>query len=75
MKLKKKKDQQVDASVLLRRRNKIIKRSRRFEGLGRKRSGEGEKERKNQVWEEMEEIYRGSGNCTDVCSNGEWGTV
>ena len=49
MKLKKNEDQRVDASVLLRRGNKIIKGSREWEGLGRKRRGEGEKERKNQV--------------------------
>ena len=62
MKLKKKEDQSVDASVLLRRGNKIIKGSRGWEELGRKRRGGGEKEGKNQVWEEMEEMYRGSGN-------------
>jgi hypothetical protein len=48
MKLKRKEDQRVDASVLLRRVNKMIKRSRGWEGLGRKRKGRGEKE-KNQV--------------------------
>ena len=62
MKLKKKEDQRVDASVLLRRGNKIIKGSRGWEGLGRKRRGGGGGEVKNQVWEEMEEMYRGSGN-------------
>ena len=62
MKLKRKEDQRVDASVLLRRVNKMIKRSRGWEGLGRKRSVGGEKEEQNQVWEDMEEIYRGSGN-------------
>ena len=62
MKLKWKKEHRVDASVLLRRGNKIIKGSRGWEGLGRKRRGGGEKRGKNQVWEEMEEMYRGSGN-------------
>jgi hypothetical protein len=62
MTLKRKEDQRVDASVLLRRGNKIIKGSRRRKGIGRKRRGGEEKEGKNQVWEEMEEIYRGSGN-------------
>ena len=62
MKLKRKEDQRVDAPVLLRRGNKIIKGSRGWEGLGRKRGVEGEKEGQNQVWEEMEEMYRGSGN-------------
>ena len=44
MKLKRKEDQRVDASVLLRRKNKIIKGSRGWEGLGRKRGGAREKE-------------------------------
>jgi hypothetical protein len=43
MKLKKKEDQRVDASALLRRGDKIIKGSRGWEGLGRKRRGRGEK--------------------------------
>jgi hypothetical protein len=49
MKLKRKEDQRVDASVLLRRGNKIIKGSRGREGLGRKSEGRGEKEGQNQV--------------------------
>jgi hypothetical protein len=59
MKLKRKEDQSVNASVLLRRGNSIIKESRGWEGLGRKRRVGGEKEEKNHVWEEM---FRGSGN-------------
>jgi hypothetical protein len=51
----------VDDSVLFRRGNKIIKGSRGWEGLERKRRGEGKKEGKNLVREEIEEIYRGSG--------------
>jgi hypothetical protein len=43
MKLKKKEDQRVDASVLLRWGDKIIKGSRGWEGLGRKRRGVQEK--------------------------------
>jgi hypothetical protein len=43
MKLKRKEDQRMDASVLLRRGNKIIKRGRGWEGLGRKRRRGGEK--------------------------------
>jgi hypothetical protein len=62
MKLKRKEDQRVDASVLLWRGNKIIQGSRGWEGLGRKRRRGGEKERKNQVWEEMWEMHRWSGN-------------
>ena len=43
MKLKRKEDQRMDISVLLRRGNNMIKGSRRLEGLGRKREGGGEK--------------------------------
>ena len=43
MKLKRKEDQSVGASVLLRRRNKIIKRTRGWEGLRRERRGGEEK--------------------------------
>jgi hypothetical protein len=39
----------------------IIKGSRGWEELGRKRGEGGEKEEQNQVWKEMEEMYRGSG--------------
>ena len=42
MKLKKKEDQSVDASVLLRRGNKIIMEGRRREGPGRKIGGREE---------------------------------
>jgi hypothetical protein len=49
MKLKRKEDQRVDASVLLWRENKIIKESRGRERLGRKRRGEGER-REESVW-------------------------
>jgi hypothetical protein len=40
-KLKRKEDQSVDASVLLRSGNKIIKGSRGWERLARKKRGEG----------------------------------
>ena len=46
MRLEKKEDQGVDASVLLRRGNKII-------------TGDREKEGQDQMWEEMGEMYRG----------------
>jgi hypothetical protein len=59
---KRREDQRVDASDLLRRGNNLIKGSKGWEGLGRKRVGKEGKERKNQGWEEMEEMYRGSGN-------------
>jgi hypothetical protein len=62
MKLKRKEDQRVDASVLLRRGKNIIKGSRGWEGLWRKKGGRGGKEGQNQVWDQMEEIYKGSGN-------------
>ena len=52
MKLKRKEDQRMDASVLLRSENNIIKESGVWEELGRKR-GRG-KEGHNQVWEEIE---------------------
>jgi hypothetical protein len=56
MKLKKKEDQIVDASVLLRSENKIIKGSRGLEGLGSMRREGEKKEGKNQVWKVMEEL-------------------
>ena len=62
MKLKRKEDQRVDASVILRGGNNIIKGSRGWGRLGRKRGGGGRRGEQNQVWEEMEEMYRGSGN-------------
>jgi hypothetical protein len=42
MNLKKKEDQNVDASVLLRKGNKIIMGGKGKEGLGRERGEEGE---------------------------------
>jgi hypothetical protein len=57
MKLKRKEEQRGDASVLLKRGNKIIKGIKGWEGLGRKRRGGGE----NEIWR-MEEMYRGSIN-------------
>jgi hypothetical protein len=66
MKLKKKEDQSMDASVLLRRGNKIIIGHRGWEGCGRDVGGRGDGERKkgsqDQVWKETVEMYRGSGN-------------
>jgi len=64
MKLKKKENHNVDASVLLRSGNKIITGSRRKEGVGsweggRRGKGKGEQD---QVWEETGEKYRESGN-------------
>jgi hypothetical protein len=48
MKLKRKENQRVDASDLLRRGNKIMKGSRGWGGLGRKKKGGG-KRGKNQL--------------------------
>jgi hypothetical protein len=62
MKLKKKEDQSVNASVFLRRGNKILTGGRGWEELGRKRGEKGGKGGQNQVWEEMGMICRGSGN-------------
>ena len=56
MKLKRKEDQIVGISILLRRGDKIIKRSKGKEGFESKRRVEGENERKNQVREEMREM-------------------
>jgi hypothetical protein len=50
--------QRVDASVLLKRRNKVID-GGSWEG---EKSGREKKEGKNHVWEKMEEMYRGSEN-------------
>jgi hypothetical protein len=81
MKLKRKDKQRVDASILLRRGNKIIKGSREWERLSRKRTGGREgnrgREGKNQVWEEIKEMYRGSGNCIamgdgELCEEWVW---
>ena len=60
MKLRKKEDQSVDASILFRRGNKIIM-GDKGKDLGGREEGE-EKRRQDQVWEEMGEKYRGSGN-------------
>jgi hypothetical protein len=51
----------VDASVLLRRENKIITGDRGWEGLGRKR-GEGGERENDQVWEKTGKMYRGLEN-------------
>jgi hypothetical protein len=60
MKLKKKEDQSVDGSVLLRRGDKIIIGGRGREGT---KGGRGGGERwQDQVWEEMGKKDRGSGN-------------
>ena len=48
----------MDTSVLLKKGNKIIKGSRGWVGLRRKRRGGRKKEGKNQLWEEMGEMYR-----------------
>jgi hypothetical protein len=47
----------LDVSVLLRRGNNI--REVAMGGLGRKRGGVAEKEGQNQVWDEVEEMYKG----------------
>jgi hypothetical protein len=52
---KKKEDQSVDASVPLRRWNKIIMGGREWEGLRRKKVGGGGKGGQDQVWEETGE--------------------
>jgi hypothetical protein len=65
MKLKRKIKERMLHSYL---EGRTKKKSREVEGgqdLGG-REGEGEKEGKNQIWEEMEEMYRGSGKRTEV---------
>jgi hypothetical protein len=61
MKLKKKEDQSVNASALLRRENKIFLGGRGLEKLGREEGKQKKKKKKerrqNQVWEEMGMIY------------------
>jgi hypothetical protein len=60
MNLNKKEDQSVDASILLRRGNKVIIGGRKREEPGREKEGR-EKEGQHQVWEESGEKSRGSG--------------
>jgi hypothetical protein len=61
MKVKKKKYQSVNISVLFKRGNKIIVGVRGCEGLGRKRGvGEDKKGVQDRMWEEMGEVYIGS---------------
>ena len=58
MKLKNKEDQSVDASVLLRRRNKMIMEGRGRDMYGR---GRGGKREHDQVWEDMGVGEKGGG--------------
>ena len=74
MKLERKEDQRMDACVLLRRGNKIIKGSRGQEGLGRKKRGRGGKEGKNQVWEEITEGQEFEQRCVAI-GDGELGVA
>jgi hypothetical protein len=59
MKLKKKEEQNMDASALFVRGNKIITGGRSWKGLGRKRGEREEKGGQYQVWEETWEMYMG----------------
>ena len=61
MKLKRKEDQSVDASTLLRKRNNIIKGSREKEELGRKRVGEEKKRcriRYGKRWRRLQRVRK-----------------
>ena len=60
MKFKKKKDQSVDASILLRKGNKIITGGKRREGT-ESGEGRGKKEAESGMGRDRRE-YRGSGN-------------
>jgi hypothetical protein len=64
MKLKRKEDQRVETSVLLRKGNKIVNGSRGWEDLGRKRRGEGEESGMGDV-QRVRKLK--------VCTNGGWG--
>lgn len=55
-------DQSEGASILQRRRNKIITEARGKKGSGRERGGRGEKQGQEQLLEETGEKYRRSGN-------------
>jgi len=68
MKLKKKEDQSIDASVLLRRGNKIITGDRGREKAGRER-GRGKRGAGSSVGgkERYQRVRR------EVCSSGGWG--
>jgi hypothetical protein len=77
MKLKKKEEQSVDASILLRRGNKIITEGRGREELGRKTEGAEEKkeDRIRCGRRQRGEKYRGTGiewRCITV-GEGDWG--
>jgi len=60
MKFKKKEDQSMSTSALLRSGNKIIMGVKGWGVFGRKREG-GEENGQGQMWEEKGEMYRGSG--------------
>jgi hypothetical protein len=62
MRLKKKDNQSVEVSILLRMGNKIITGGRGREGSERDRGGGGKKRREDHVWKGTGEKYRGSGN-------------
>jgi hypothetical protein len=75
LKLKRKEDQRVDASALLRRGTKIIKGSRGWEGLVSMRRGGGEKEGKNQYgkrWRRCTEGQEFEQSCVSM-GDGELG--
>jgi hypothetical protein len=68
MKLKRKEDQSMYASVLLRKGNKIVMRDRRREGFGRKKMKVRRNGSQDQVCEDTGEMYRRSENLSEVCS-------
>jgi hypothetical protein len=55
-------------------KGKILTGGRGREGLGRERGRGKNKRGKDKVWEEMEEMYRGSGNLKEVFISRGWGT-
>jgi hypothetical protein len=77
MKLKRKEDQRVDASVPCRKANNIIKGSRGWEGLERKCGGEGDKRgriRYGRRWRRCSEGREIEQKCVAI-GNGELGAA
>lgn len=64
----------IDASILLRKENKIIMGGRGREGPGRMRGKEGEKVRAGSGMRGDRKEVRRVGNWTELCSSRGWGT-
>ena len=64
-------DQSVDASVLLRRRNKILMGGRGWEQLGRKREEQGEKSDRFMYGRRQDDIQNDFEQCCVAVGDGE----